>query len=139
MSLPANAHVDVVEFDDLLSSASVSAAQGDTDGRIAARKHVLDLYTNDLLTDFPPTDHVDAERSRYRRSAAAAAAALASDYQALGESDLAMKAARRSVELNPEDETSWLIIADLHDAVGDHVAAEHIRREHAQIQAELGA
>jgi DNA-binding SARP family transcriptional activator len=139
MSLPANAHVDVVEFDDLLSKASVSAAQGDTDGRIKARKQVLDLYTGDLLTDFPSTDHVDAERSRYRRSAAAAAAALASDYQALGESDLAMKAAQRSVELNPEDETSWLIIADLHDAVGDHVAAEHVRREHAQIQAELGA
>lgn len=139
MFLPDNAHVDVVEFDDLLSQASVSAAQGDTDGRIAARKNVLSLYTGDLLTDFPSTDHVDAERSRYRRSAAAAAAALASDYQGMGESDLAMKAARRSVEINPEDETSWLIIADLHDAAGDHVAAEHVRREHAQIQAELGA
>src|SRR4029079_717203 len=99
----------------LLSKASVSAAQGDTDGRIAAREQVLSLYTGDLLTDFPFNEHVDAERSRYRRSAAAAAAALASDYQTLGESDRAMKAARRSVELNPEDETSWLIIAELHD------------------------
>ena len=36
-----------------------------------------------------------------------------SDYQALGECDIAMKAARRSVELDPEDETFWLIIADL--------------------------
>lgn len=139
MSLPANARVDVAVFDNLLSKASVSAVQGDTDGRIAAREQVLSLYAGDLLTDFPSTDHIDAERGRYRRSAAAAAAALASDYQALGESDLAMKAAQRSVELNPEDETSWLIIADLHDAAGDHVGAEHVRREHAQMQAELGA
>jgi DNA-binding SARP family transcriptional activator len=139
MSLPANAEVDVVDFDNLLSKASVSAAQGDVDGRIAAREQVLSLYTGDLLTDFPSTDHVDAERRRYRRSAAATAAALASDYQALSESDLAMKVAQRSVELNPEDETCWLIIADLHDAAGDHVGAEHVRREHAQMQAELGA
>lgn len=139
MSLPATAEVDVVEFDGLLSKASLSAAQGDAEGRIAARKQVLDLYTGDLLTDFPPTDHIDAERSRYRRTAAAAAAALAADYLGVGENDLAMKAARRSVELDPEDETSWLIIADLHDAAGDHVGAEHIRREHAQMQAELGA
>jgi DNA-binding SARP family transcriptional activator len=139
MSLPANARVDVVEFDELLSRASVSAVHGDTDGRIAAREQVLSLYTGDLLIDFPSTDHVDAERRRYRRSAAAAAAALASDYHGLGESDLAMKAAQRSVELNPEDETSWLIIADLHDAAGDHVGAEYVRREHALMQAELGA
>lgn len=139
MSLPDNAEVDVVEFDQLLSKASVTAARGDTDGRVAARKLLLDVYAGDLLTDFPATDHVDAERERYRRNAAAAAAALASDYQALGESDLAMKAARRSVELSPEEENSWLIIADLHDAAGDHVGAEHVRREHAQMQAELGA
>lgn len=139
MSLPANAEVDVTEFDNLLSKASVSAAQGDIEGRIAAREQVLNLYTDDLLVDFPSTDHVDAERRRYRRSAAAAASALASDYHGLGESDLAMKVARRSVDLNPEDETSWLIIADLHDAAGDHVGAEHVRRERAQIQAELGA
>lgn len=139
MSLPANAEVDVTEFDNLLSRASVSAAQGDIEGRIAAREQLLSLYTDDLLADFPSTDHVDAERRRYRRSAAAAAAALASDYHRLGESDLAMKVARRSVDLNPEDETSWLIIADLHDAAGDHVGAEHVRRERAQMQAELGA
>jgi len=139
MSLPANAEVDVTTFDNLLSKASVSAAQGDLEGRIAAREQVLDLYKDDLLADFPSTDHVDAERRRYRRSAAAAAAALASDYQGLGESDLAMKVARRSVDLNPENETSWLIIADLHDAAGDHVGAEHVRRERAQMQAELGA
>ncbi|MGX9673683.1 BTAD domain-containing putative transcriptional regulator [Mycobacterium sp. HM-7] len=139
MSLPANSEVDVTEFDNLLSKASVSAAQGDIEGRIAAREQVLGLYKDDLLADFPSTDHVDAERRRYRRSAAAAAAALASDYQGLGESDLAMKIARRSVDLNPENETSWLIIADLHDAAGDHVGAEHVRHERAQIQAELGA
>jgi DNA-binding SARP family transcriptional activator len=139
MSLPANARVDVVEFDELLSKASVSAVHGDLDGRIAAREQVLRLYAGDLLTDFPSTDHIDAERHRYRRSAAAAASALASDYQALGETDLAMKAAQRSVQLNPEDEAPWLIIADLHDAAGDHVGAEHVRREHAQMQAELGA
>lgn len=139
ISVPTNTEVDVVMFDDFLTKASVSAVQGDIDGRIAAREDVLRLYTGDLLTDFPSGDHVDAERRRYRRAAAAAAAALAADYHGLGESDLAMTIARRSVDLNPEDETSWLIIADLHDAAGDHVAAEHVRREHAQMQAELGA
>ncbi len=139
MSLPDNATVDVVAFDELLSRASVTAAQGDVGGRIAAREEILGLYTGDLLIDFPPTDHVDAERCRYRRGAAAAAAALAADYHALGENDLAMKVARRSVELDPEDESAWLLIADLHDAAGDRVGADHVRREHALIQADLGA
>jgi len=139
MSLPDNATVDVVAFDELLSRASVTAAQGDVGGRIAAREEILGLYAGDLLVDFPPTDHVDAERCRYRRGAAGAAAALAADYHTLGENDLAMKVARRSVELDPEDESAWLLIADLHDATGDHVGAEHVRREHALIQADLGA
>ena len=83
------------------------------------------------------SQHIEDERDRLRRSAAAAAAALASDCRTLGDYEDALGAAQRSVELDPYQEIPWLILADLHDKVGDMGSAEYFRREHARIRAEL--
>ena len=72
-----------------------------------------------------------------RRSAAAAAAALASDYRTLGDYEQALVTAQRSVQLDPYQEIPWLILADLHEKLGDVSSAEYVRREHARVRAEL--
>ncbi len=47
--------------------------------------------------------------------------------------------ARRSgpLKLDPYQEIPWLILADLHEKVGDFSSAEYVRREHARIKADL--
>jgi hypothetical protein len=41
------------------------------------------------------------------------------------------------VQLDPEQEIPWLILAELHDRAGDPVSADYVRREHARRQANL--
>ena len=137
LCLPIGAAVDVRDFTNALSRAAALSARGDLPGRILAREEALALYTGDLLPEIAGTQHVDNERERFRRSAAAAAAALASDYRSLGDYENALGAAQRSVELDPYQEIPWVILADLHEKVGDFSSAEYVRREHARIKADL--
>jgi DNA-binding SARP family transcriptional activator len=137
LCLPAGAAVDVVQFEKALTEAAAASARGDIDGRIDLREQALALYPGDLLPEFWGTEHVESERQRLRRRAAAAAAALASDYRERGEFAKAMDVAQRSVDLDPEQEIPWLMLAELHEKAGDHVSADHVRREHSRIQAEL--
>ena len=137
LCLPSTASVDVRDFTAAVSTAATLSARGDLPGRISARQQALDLYTGDLLPELTVSQHIEDERDRLRRSAAAAAAALASDCRTLGDYEDALGAAQRSVELDPYQEIPWLILADLHDKVGDISSAEYFRREHARMRAEL--
>jgi len=138
LDLPADAAVDVCDFATALSNAAALAARGDLAGRIATREAALALYAGDLLPEITTAQHVDNERDRLRRSAAAAAAALASDYETLGDYEKALGAAQLSVDLDPCQEIPWVTLAQLHDKVGDASAAEYVRREQARVSAELG-
>jgi DNA-binding SARP family transcriptional activator len=139
LSLPANAHVDVVEFEKALTAASASSVCGDTPGRVALREKAISLYTGDLLPETGSIEYVDAERHRLRRLAAAAAAALAADYRRLGEDAKAMEVAQWSVGRDPEADTAWLMLAELHEDAGDHASAAYYRNEQCRMQAELAA
>ena len=55
----------------------------------------------------------------------------------MGDYEDALVAAQRSVELDPYQEIPWLILADLHEKLGDISSAEYLRREHARMRAEL--
>jgi len=137
LCLPSSAAVDVRDFTNAMSRAAALSARGDLMGRISARQEALNLYTGDLLPEFSGSEHIDSERDRLRRSAAAAAAALASDYRTVGDYEQALVTAQRSVELDPYQEIPWLILADLHEKVGDVISAEYVRREHVRMRAEL--
>ena len=137
LCLPSTATVDVCDFTNAISRADALSARGDLPGRIAARQEALNLYTGDLLPEITASQHIETERDRLRRSAAAAAAALASDYRTLGDYEVALVTAQRSVQLDPYQEISWLILADLFEKVGDVSSAEYVRREHARVRAEL--
>jgi two-component SAPR family response regulator len=136
LCLPTGASVDVRDFANAISRAATLSARGDIPGRISARQEALNLYAGDLLPEMTGS-HIENERDRLRRNAAAAAAALASDYRTLSDYEHALVTAQRSVELDPYQETAWLILADLHEKVGDVSSAEYVRREHARIRAEL--
>lgn len=138
LSLPASAVVDVAAFADAVARAGTLAARGDIAGRMAARRAALDQYAGDLLPELTGMTHVEVERDRLRHKAAAVAVALAADHLALGERDRALAAAERSVQLEPSQDTGWLVLADLHAELGDAGSAECVRREHARIRADLG-
>lgn len=135
--LPPGSAVDVAAFDEAVASASALSARGDVMGRIVARREALRLYCGDLLPEITGSAHIDAERDRLRRSAAAASAALAGDLRTLGDHEQALVTAQRSVQLDAYQETAWLILADLHEKAGDAGSAEYVRREHARVRAEL--
>jgi DNA-binding SARP family transcriptional activator len=137
LCLPNGAAVDVMEFENALAEATAASARGDVQSRVGLREKALALYAGDLLPEFCETEHVGSERQRLRRRAAAAAAALASDYRGLGECEKAMDVAQRSVDLDPEQEVPWLILAELHEKAGDYISADHVRREHSRMQADL--
>ncbi|KUI26185.1 transcriptional regulator [Mycobacterium sp. IS-1496] len=136
LCLPAGSAVDVVDFGAAMTAAATASARGDVDGRIAARRRALVVYTGDLLPGVA-ADPVDDERQRLRRAAASAAAGLAADHRARGRGAEALAAAQQSVDLDPYQEGPWLLMAELHESGGDPSAAELSRRECARIQAEL--
>jgi DNA-binding SARP family transcriptional activator len=138
LDLPSSGHVDVVEFEKALEAASASSARGNIQGRIALRERAISLDAGDLLPD-TSMDYVDAERHRLRRLAAAAAAALGSDYRRLGDDAMAMDVARWSIRRDPEADTAWLLLAELHEDAGDQASAAYYRRERCRMQAELAA
>lgn len=137
LCLPSGATVDVCEFATAISKADTLSARGDVAGRISARQKALNLYTGDLLPEITGSAHIDTERDRLRRGAAAAAAAMASDYRTLGDYEQALVTAQRSVQLDPYQEIPWLILADVHEKLGDVSSAQYVRREHARMRAEL--
>lgn len=137
LCLPDRATVDVCDFEEALSRAATLSARGDLRGRASARQEALNLYTGDLMPEISGSPHIDAERERLHRAAAAAAAALASDYRTLGEYEQALVTAQRSVQLDRYQDTAWAVLADLHETLGDLSSAEYVRREHARIRADL--
>ncbi len=48
-----------------------------------------------------------------------------------------MDVAQRSVGLDSEPESPWLLLAELHEKAGDHISADHVRREHSRMRADL--
>ena len=137
LSLPDRATVDVRDFADALSRAATASARGDVRGRVVARQEALNLYTGELLPEMSGAPNIDEERERLHRAAAAAAAALASDYRTLGEYEQALVTAQRSVQLDQYQDNAWVVLADLHETLGDLSSAEYVRREHARIRADL--
>jgi DNA-binding SARP family transcriptional activator/TolB-like protein len=102
----------------------------------------LALYRGDLLdglfvSDAPGFERwVDEERARLRRLAIGAAATLTADGEARGDLPAALRAARRAVELGPDDETAARRLLGLLDRAGDRAGAI---RAYEELAARLAA
>lgn len=138
LQLPTGSSVDVRDFEQLLRSVSL-ARRGDRNAAVLLRQRALALYTDDLLPEDGPAEHVAPHRERLRLAAAATAADLADDLRVLGDGDGALDAARLSVRLDPYQDRPWQLLVELHLDAGDATAAEQARRGHARAIADLEA
>jgi DNA-binding SARP family transcriptional activator len=133
------AAVDIADFDRALVRAAADAGRHDAAAALGHRLAALDIYRGELLPEAGPADWVVSERERLRLSAAIAAEDAARDSQALGDTATALRVARRSVELDPFRDLAWVLLAELHEQVGDLSAATVVRLEHERVRARLGA
>jgi DNA-binding SARP family transcriptional activator len=125
------------DFERLIRQAARDEAAGRTRVALRCRLEALDLYTGDLLPEVGPAEWVVAERERLRVGAARVGAEGARLAYELVDFDTALRAAQRSLQLDPFHDPSWALVAELHQRLGDHSAAEMTRREHARVIADL--
>lgn len=126
------------EFERLVRAAVRQEMGGDRATALRSRLAALDLYAGELLPEAGPAEWVVGERDRLRSLAADAAAEAARGALEVGDLTPGVRAARRSLELEPFHDPSWLVLAALLEQLGDHSAAAVCRRDHARALAELG-
>jgi DNA-binding SARP family transcriptional activator/energy-coupling factor transporter ATP-binding protein EcfA2 len=102
------------------------------------RLAALDQYAGDLLPEVGPAEWVVEERARLRLLAAEVASDAARDGLLADDLRSALDAARRSVTLDPYHDSSWELIVQICERLGDHSAAAVARREQAQVWVDLG-
>jgi DNA-binding SARP family transcriptional activator/energy-coupling factor transporter ATP-binding protein EcfA2 len=102
------------------------------------RLAALDQYAGDLLPEVGPAEWVVEERARLRLLAAEVASEAARDALLADDLRSALDAARRSVTLDPYHDSSWDLIVQICERLGDHSAAAVARREQAQVWVDLG-
>ena len=102
------------------------------------RLAALDRYSGDLLPEAGPAEWVVEERARLRLVAAEVASEAARDGMAVDELRTALDAARRSVALDQYHDSSWELIVEICERLGDHSAAAVARREQARVWVDLG-
>ncbi len=125
------------EFQRLVRQASREDASGRMRQALRCRLDALDLYAGELLPEVGPAEWVVHERERLRVAAALVGAEAARLAYEFADFDTALRAAQRSLQLDPFHDPSWTLLAELHEQLGDHSAAEMTRREHARVVADL--
>ncbi len=130
----ADAWVDLAEFEDRSDRARRAATRGDTENAVGQWSAALELYAGELLPEVGPAEWVLADRERLRLTAAEAARGVAG---LSADTADAVRAAQRAIELDPLRDSSWLLLAELQDRLGDPTAAAATMREHARVTAEL--
>jgi DNA-binding SARP family transcriptional activator len=133
LALPG-ASDQLADFERLVQAAGREQGAEALGSRLAA----LDRYAGDLLPEVGPAEWVVEERNRLRVLAASVGSAAARDALAAGELRTALDAARRSVALDPYHDSSWHLIVEINERLGDLSAAAVARREQARVWADLG-
>jgi DNA-binding SARP family transcriptional activator len=120
-----------------VGAARLARSSGDGARERAALEEALRRYTGDLLPEEGAAEWVVGERDRLRVTAATAAETLARRL-AGSDPEAAVDAARRAVELDAYRDGAWRLLAELHEAIGDHAAAHAARDGHRKVLEELG-
>ena len=138
LALPADAWIDLVEFDRTLAEGRAARVTGDVDGSIAAYQAALDLHAGELLPEDGPAEWLVRERDR--RSAEACNAAHAVAEMLLERNDPAGAAAvyRHALRVDRYRDDLWRLRIGCYERAGDVAAAVRSRREYEQVLAELG-
>jgi DNA-binding SARP family transcriptional activator/energy-coupling factor transporter ATP-binding protein EcfA2 len=127
--------VDQLADFERLAQASARAKPSEA---LRLRLSAFDLYAGDLLPEMGPAEWVVEERARLRLLAAEVASEAARSALEADDLRTALEAARRSVALDPYHDSSWELVVEICERLGDHSAAAVARREQARIWVDLG-
>jgi DNA-binding SARP family transcriptional activator len=133
LELPA-ASDQLADFQRLAHAATRAPRPKALQLRLAA----LDRYAGDLLPEVGPAEWVVEERTRLRLLAAEVGSEAARDALAADDLRTALEAGRRSVALDPYHDSSWELIVEICERIGDHSAAAVALREQARVWVDLG-
>lgn len=128
----------VAHFEQLARQSAREQAAGQSAPALRSGLAALDHYAGDLLPEVGPAEWVVGERERLRLLAATTAAEAARVALQLGELAAGVRAAQRSVALDPYHDSSWALLIELCQRLGDHSAAAVARRAQARVRADLG-
>jgi DNA-binding SARP family transcriptional activator len=102
------------------------------------RLAALDRYSGDLLPEVGPAEWVVEERTRLRLLAAEVGSQAARNALAADDLRTALEAARYSVALDPYHDSSWRLVVEICERLGDHSAAAVARRDQQRVWVDLG-
>ena len=135
----AEAEVDVITFQHSAAAAEAARPADDTDGFIVAAERAVSVYGGELLPGLYE-DWLQPERDRMRRICVGLLDRLATELQARGQVDLALRHARRRVEVEPLEEAGYRLVMTLEAESGDRAAAlRTFHRCSSVLDRELGA
>lgn len=132
---PPGSRVDVVGFAEALRDARQART---VDAERLALQRALNTYQGDLLPGDGPAEWVVADRERLRVQAGNAAGRLAELEFTRGDIAAAVAAAQRSLEIDPFRDTSWRLLIEAYQMLGDAAAAARARRDYADMLGALG-
>jgi len=139
LALPDGSRCDLLDFQEELASARTARLSGDPAAERARLRRALSCYGGDLLPEDGSAEWVVAERDRLRLAAADAGEQLARAEAAAGDVGTAVEQARQALAFDMYRDSTWRLLIQLHERVGDLSAAHAVRRQYGKILAELGA
>jgi DNA-binding SARP family transcriptional activator/tetratricopeptide (TPR) repeat protein len=135
----ADADVDVITFQHSAAEAEAARRADGTDGFLRAAERAVSAYGGDLLPGLYE-DWVQPERDRMRHTCVGLLDRLASELQARGQFHLALRHARRRIEVEPLEEAGYRLVMTLEAESGDRAAAlRTFHRCTSVLERELGA
>jgi DNA-binding SARP family transcriptional activator/tetratricopeptide (TPR) repeat protein len=135
----AEADVDVITFQHSAAEAEAARPSDGAERFIAAAERAVSAYGGDLLPGLYE-DWVQPERDRMRHMCVGMLDRLATELQARGQFDLALRHARRRVEVEPLEEAGYRLVMALEAESGDRAAAlRTFHRCTSVLERELGA
>jgi DNA-binding SARP family transcriptional activator len=138
LALPDDAFVDVVEFDDRLTTARAALAAKDTDGALTEFRRAMAFYVGDLLPEEGPAEWIVGERERRRLDVSELAGALAEALLVAGEPGEASWVCRRGLQVDRYHDALWRTLVRACDQAGDPAASARARRDYQALLLELG-
>jgi DNA-binding SARP family transcriptional activator len=138
LDLPADASVDVLEFDGLLAAAKAAVDPNDPVTALAEFRRALALYEDDLLPEEGPSEWIVRERERRRLDISELAGTLAAALLEAGEPTEAAWVCRRALQVDRYHDALWRTLVRACDQAGDPAASARARLDYEALLLELG-
>lgn len=138
LALPADASVDLVEFDTALGEGRAARARGDTDRTIAAFRSAIDIHHAELLPEEGPAEWLVHERERRVAEACEAAEVLAELLLERGDAPGAAFVCERGLRIDRYRDKLWRLRIASHERAGDPATSLQARREYEHVLRDLG-